>query len=595
MALCAVQAQSPHPADSDELVKKIQGELFAPFPPDEGKPDPSVPHGEFLRGSITASRIYPGTVNDFQVYVPAQYDPAKPACLLIKLDGMGAFEGTVLDNLIAQKEVPVIIGVGISSGTVWGDPAGTANHRAVRFNRSYEFDSVNDHFPDFVLDELLPAVQKLTTKDGRVIRLSADGNDHAATGGSTGGIGSFTLAWRRPDQFTRVYSVIGTFVSMRGGHEYPALIRKTDPKPIRIFLEDGSADAWNPLFGSWYDANLNMESALTFAGYDVAHAWGTHGHDGRPGQRIFPDVMRWLWRDYPAPIRPGVSKNSTLQEITLPEEAWHKLPQSFQSAAGLTANAKGDVYLSDAPANRIYRVSSDAKPAVFLEHTPGIVGQAFGQDGTLYGIVPSEKRIIALNPNGESRTVAEDISGQSITVTHDGIVYVSEPGAHSDMPSRIWQIKGGEKKVLDQGLSSASGVAFSPDGSLFYAAEKSTKWIYSFVVQPDGSLIDKQPYFWLHTADIANDSGADGLALDTHGNLYVATRMGIQVCDQNGRVRAILPLPTPSGPVRSLCFGGEHFDVLYVTDGTQVFTRRLKVCGFAPWESPVPVPSQGAG
>ena len=242
--------------DPNALVKKIQNELSGSFPPEDGKPNANVPHGEFLHGAITDSKIYPGTENEFQIYVPAQYNPAKPACLLVKLDGLSAYEGTVLDNLIAKKEVPVIIGVGITPGTIWKEPAGTPKRRAARFNRSYEFDSKNDHFPDFVLNELLPAVRKLKSRDGRAINLSPDGNDHAATGGSTGGIGSFTLAWRRPDQFTRVYSVIGTYVSMRGGHEYPALIRKTEPKPMRIFLEDGSTDAWNPLFGSWYDANL---------------------------------------------------------------------------------------------------------------------------------------------------------------------------------------------------------------------------------------------------------------------------------------------------------------------------------------------------
>ena len=210
-------------------------------------------------------------------------------------------------------------------------------------------------------------------------------------------------------------------------------------------------------------------------------------------------------------------------------------------------------------------------------------------------MVPTEKKIIALSPQGHSRTVAEGIAARGIVVTHDGTIYASEPGAHEDMPSRIWQIRSGDKKVVDQGLASASGVAFSPDGALFYVAEKTTKWIYSYVVQPDGSFSDKQPYFWLHMTDIPNDSGAEDLAVDTHGNLYAATRMGVQVCDQNGRVRAILPLPTPSGPVRSLCFGGEHFDVLYVTDGTQVFARRLKVRGFAPWASPVTVPSPGPG
>ena len=592
-ALPLVQAQAPPAVDADRLVRKIQGELSAPFPPPEGQPDSSVPHGEFLQGKITDSAIYPGTENGFQVYVPAQYDPARPACLLVKLDGLGAFEGTVLDNLIAKKEVPVMIGVGIVPGTIWKDAEGTPQRAAFRFNRSYEFDSMNDHFPDYVLHELLPAVQKLKTQDGRPIRLSSSGKDHAATGGSTGGIGSFTLAWRRPDQFSRVYSVIGTFVSMRGGSDYPVLIRKTDPQPIRVFLEDGSTDAWNPLFGSWYDANLNVESALSFAGYDVAHAWGTHGHNGRPGQVIFPDVMRWLWRDYPAPVKAGVSQNSTLAEITLAGESWQKIPQAFQSAAGLAANAKGEVYLSDS--QRIYRIGADAKPAVFLQAKAAIAGQSFGADGTLYAVAPAERKIIAISPQGNSRTVAEGIAGRGIVVTHDGTIYVSEPGAHSDVPSRVWRVKSGEKKMVDQGLFSASGVAFSPGGSLFYAAEKTTKWIYSYVVQPDGSFGDKQAYFWLHMTDIPNDSGAEDLAVDTHGNLYAATRMGIQVCDQNGRVRAILPLPAPSGPVRSLAFGGEHFDVLYVTDGKQVFTRRMKVRGFAPWASPVTVASQGPG
>jgi gluconolactonase len=210
--------------------------------------------------------------------------------------------------------------------------------------------------------------------------------------------------------------------------------------------------------------------------------------------------------------------------------------------------------------------------------------------------VPGEKKIVALDPQSAIHTVTDGIAGHGILVTHDGTLYVSEPGEHTDMPSQIWQIKPtGEKNVIDQGLSAASGIAFSPDGSLFFAAENSTKWVYSYVVQPDGSFADKQSFYWLHMTDIPNDSGAEDLAVDAHGNLYVATRMGVQVCDQNGRVRAILPLPTPCGPVRSLCFGGEHFDILYVTDGRQVFKRPLKVPGIAPWAAPVKFPSQGMG
>jgi len=594
-ALAPLHAQTPPPADPSSLPQKIQAELNGP-PLDESKPDPNVPHGEILSGTLTDSPIYPGTENGYQVYVPAQYDPAKPACLLVKLDGFGRGEANVLDNLIAQKAIPVMIAVGISPGALFKDPPGTPKRQVARYNRSYEFDSTNDRFPDYVLGELLPAVQKLKTQDGRAIVISPDGNDHAATGASTGGIGSFTLAWRRPDQFTRVYDVIGTFVSMRGGHDYPALIRKTDPKPIRIFLEDGSADAWNPLFGSWYDANLNMESALTFAGYDVAHAWGTHGHDGKPGSVIFPDVMRWLWRDYPAPIQPGTSKNSTLVEITLPGEGWHQIPHDFQSAAGLAANAKGEVFASDAPATTLYRLGPDDQPVPFLPHGPAIVGQAFGPDGTLYALVPGEQKIVAIDPQGAVHPFAEGIAGHGIVVTHDGLVYVSEPGEHSDQPSRIWQLKpDGTKKIVDQGLSSATGLAFATDGTLFFAAEHATQWIYSYLVQPDGTLAAKQPFFWLHMTDVPNDSGAEDLAVDTHENLYAATRMGIQVCDQQGRVRAILPLPTPCGPARSLCFGGPQFDILYVTDGTHIFRRKLNLPGFPPWSSPAPYASKGAG
>ncbi len=572
------------------LVKKIQDEIAGKLP--VAKIDVSGLRGEMLRGSIASPRNYPGTSNEFQVYVPREYDAAHPACLLLKLDGLTSYEAAVLDELIAAKEMPVTIGVGLSPGTVWRD---TGEKRALRYDRSYEFDSVNDRFPDFVLEELLPAVEKMKTQDGRAIILSKNGNDRAAMGASTGGIGSFTLAWRRPDQFSRVYSEIGTFVSMRGGNEYPVLVRKTDPKPIRVFLEDGSADAWNPLFGSWFDANLNMDSALTFAGYDEAHAWGEHAHDSKPGQAVLPDVMRWLWRDYPAPVKAGRSQNSTLQELTSEDEGWQELSSNFQNAAGLAADPKGDVYVSDAGASAIYRISEDGRRTVFQSGVP-VTAEVFGPDSTLYGLVPSEKSIIAISPSGKSRTVIRGIAGRGITGTHEGRLYVTEPGMHPDLPSRIWQITPlGEKKLVDEGLLSASGLVFSPDHALFFAAESGSKWIYSYVVKPDGTVKDKQPFDWLHIDDVANDSGAEDMAVDKHGNLYVATRIGIQICDQNGRVRAILPLPVRSGSVRSLCFGGERFDSLYATDGHRVYKRRLKVAGLPPWADPVSYPSIGPG
>jgi enterochelin esterase-like enzyme len=576
------------------LVQKIQAELSGTAYLADGRHNPAVPHGEYIEGNIDDSAVYPGTENHFRIYIPAQYDPATPACLLVKLDGIGDYDCIVIDNLIAQKAIPVMIAIGISPGSVFSGKPGTPNRQPVRFNRCDEFDSTNDHFPDYVINELLPAARKLKTHDGRPVNISDKGNDHAATGGSSGGIGSFTLAWRRPDQFSRVYDVIGTFVSMRGGNDYPALIRKTDPKAIRFFLEDGSTDAWNPLFGSWFDANLNMESALSFAGYDVAHAWGTHGHNGFPGAIIFPDVMRWLWRDYPAPIPPGISKNSTLREITVPGQGWQEVAQTFQSPSGLAANATGDVYISDAAG--VYRLGADDRAVAFATHGPAVSAEAFGPDGTLYGVAPGEKKIVAFDARGGVRTVAAGIAGHGLVVTHDGTLFISQPGEHTDMPSQIYRIKpGGSPESIDQGLHAASGLAFSPDGTLFFAAESSSQWVYSYVVGPDGTFADKQSYYWLHMTDIPNNSGAEAMAVDTHRNLYVATRMGVQVCDQNGRVRAILPLPTPCGPACGICFGGEHFDVLYVTDGKHVYKRQLKATGFPQWAAPIVVPSQGMG
>jgi len=578
------------PVDPNALVQKIQGELGGPRLP-ESSNNPANPQGDFMQGVVN-SAVYPGTSINFQVWVPAQYDPAKPACFMLVMDGIGGQEA-VVNNLMAEKAMPVTILIGISPGMAFQNVPGKLQ-RPMRYIRSFEFDGTNSYFPNFVLNELLPAVEQLKTQNGRAIHLSRDGNDHAVMGMSSGGIAAFGLAWQRPDQFRRVYSAIGTFVPMRGGNEYAPLVRKTESKPIRIFLEDGSIDAWSTDFGMWYDANLALESALTFAGYDVAHAWGTHGHDGGPGTTILPDVMRWLWRDYPNPIVAGNSQNWRLSQAVLPTERWQPVAQPLQGATSLAAAPNGDVYLSDAAAATIYKIGADGKPAKFGANLPALEGMCFGPDGTLYGCDTGKKRIVAIDPSGAVRTVAHGITGRGITVNHDGNIYVSEPGEHAELPSTIWKIAAtGEKTALDHGLFPATGVAFQPDGALFYAAESSSRWVYSYIVQPDGSFADRMPFYWLHGTDDPSNAGAQDLANDKAGFLYVATRMGIQICDLRGEVGAIVPLPTPCGPVRSLCFGGPNFDELYATDGTQVFRRKMKAQGVAPWMPPVTLPAPG--
>jgi sugar lactone lactonase YvrE len=173
---------------------------------------------------------------------------------------------------------------------------------------------------------------------------------------------------------------------------------------------------------------------------------------------------------------------------------------------------------------------------------------------------------------------------------------VTEPGAHCDDPSNLWLVKTtGEKTQLDSGLSSVNAVAITPNHTMMLAAEKTTQWIYVYAIQPDGTVQDKQRFYWLHQTDIPNNSGTEDMCFDTNGSLYAATNMGIQVCDQNGRVRAILPLPTPCGPITSVCFGGPNFDTLYATDGHQVWMRKMASKGFAPWSPSIQVKSEGAG
>src|SRR5207249_4093824 len=143
----------------------------------------------------------------------------------------------------------------------------------------------------------------------------------------------------------------------------------------------------------------------------------------------------------------------------------------------------------------------------------------------------------------------------------------------------------GEKRVVDTGLKFSNGITLSPDQSLLYVDDTRTHWVYSYQIQADGGLAYKQRYYHLHVSDSADDSGADGMRVDRDGRLYVAARMGLQVCDQAGRVNCIIP--TPNGRVSNLCFGGEKFDTLYATCGDRVFKRKVKVQGANAWATPL--------
>ena len=287
-------------------------------------PQKGVPQGKVVGPLTLASKIFPDTTRNYWLYVPAQYDKTKPACLMIFQDGH-FFVGlgpnaqyripNVFDNLIYRREMPVTIGVFINPGhradqqeatdSNWGD--GTTN-------RGLEYNTLDDKYAKLIIDELMPVLKK-------EYNLSEKPEDHAIAGASSGAICAFTVAWQRPDQFRKVISTIGSFTNIRGGHVYPDLIRQSEPKPIRVYLQDGLNDnrgmrgrggqqTYDPKW-DWHAQNIKMVEALSEKKYDLNYCWGIGTHNNKQGGAIMPEMLRWLWRDYPRPDDPKDMSNRT--------------------------------------------------------------------------------------------------------------------------------------------------------------------------------------------------------------------------------------------------------------------------------------------
>ncbi len=264
-----------------------QLEVYDTYP--DSREQPGVPKGTVKQMPKWESQIFGGTTRDWWVYLPAQYNPAAPAAVMVFQDGAGYkdYVPVVLDNLIAKRDMPITVGIFIQPG-VFKDG---------RSNRSFEYDTLSDQYARFLLEEILPEVEKTVT-------LRHDAANRAIAGLSSGGICAFTAAWERPDAFSKVVSWIGSFTNIasgktvrEGGHNYEALVRKTPKKPIRIFLQDGSNDLDNAN-GNWPLANQTLAKALAYAGYDYRFEFGHGFHSNRHGRSMLPDTLRWLWRGY---------------------------------------------------------------------------------------------------------------------------------------------------------------------------------------------------------------------------------------------------------------------------------------------------------
>lgn len=280
-------AAEPKPSPDDQYKK---------LTPDSEE-HPGVPKGKLEKFTWDKSRVFPDTIREVTVYVPAQYSGKRPAAVFVCQDGVLYKAPTVFDNLIARKEMPVTVGIFITPGDFPLKPGEKPRKRpdgrpAPRANRSKEYDTLSDDYAKFLVDEILPEVSKRYH-----LKLTDDPEGRAIGGSSSGGICSFTVCWQRPDQFRKCFTTVGSFTNIRGGDKYPELVRQAEKKPIRVFQQDGANDLLNQ-FGSWPEANQAMAKALDEKGYDHRFVFGEGVHSSLHGTQIFPDAMRWMWRDY---------------------------------------------------------------------------------------------------------------------------------------------------------------------------------------------------------------------------------------------------------------------------------------------------------
>lgn len=558
------------------LFSLAQVEENYPTPPESIQQE-GVPAGTVKKGVFAESRVFPGTTREYAVYIPAQYDGTQPAALMVFQDGLG-YLGNVpvtFDNLIHAGDMPVTIGLFINPGVV----PETREDALARYNRSYEYDSVDGRYARFLIEEMMPHALN-------GLKISTDPNWRAITGSSSGGIAAFQVAWKRPDQFRRVFTTVGTYVGLRGGNELPVLVRKTEPKPLRVFLQDGRNDL-NIYCGSWWVANQDMLASLEWAGYEVEHAWGEGAHNRKHGNAIFPEVMKWLWQEWKgdgAEVRTHPDRSKSKANDFLVEGAgWELLSEGHDSIGGIALNAQGELFFSDESQGLIWKIGAEGRAERFQEGVGAVRGLAFGPDGlSLHVAVADPGHIVSWQVDtGEKKVLAEAKQPRDLVVAHDGTVYWSEPETRT---LHLWTAQGGARLASDE-AAHVHGITLSPDQSLVYVSDYHGRFVWSGQRQDDGTLAYMQPYYHLHipAASVEVRSLSQGMAVDRAGWLLVATAMGVQICDQPGRVHLIVPGPQGAEPPSQLAL---HEKTLYASCGGRLYRRQVQLEEARAWAAP---------
>ncbi len=300
--------------------------------------------------------------------------------------------------------------------------------------------------------------------------------------------------------------------------------------------------------------------------------------------RILPDALRWLWRDYPTPIaKPKTGPRHFLTTAVLdPDKDWEMVSGGYKFSDGPAVDPEGNVFFSDTPNNRIHKIGLDGKVTIFKENSGGAGRLVFGPGGRLYACETSRKRIVSFSPEGKEKVIAEGVQPQDLAVNLRGEIYFTDPAN-----KQVWFIDTkGTKRVVYEGIEHPNGIHLSPDQAFLLVTDSLGRWVWSFMIQPDGSLVDGVPFHRLEIPDEVESgvlrTDAAGMTVDVDGYIYVATNLGIQISDPIGRTVGILNKPQP-GNASSVAFGGPGMNMLYVTSGDKVFRRWTKRKGTVAW------------
>ena len=358
--------------------------------------------------------------------------------------------------------------------------------------------------------------------------------------------------------------------------------RKFEAKPIRAYLTTGTHDMEN-CAGDWFLIDQEMDKALKFSGYDYFFRVINGGHVAGYYE-FYREAMSYLWQDWPQPVKAGPSA-PRVRDMILPEEHWQLVAEDRHDVRGPAVSASGEIFFVEAADNKIQRIDLDGHIKEFLADADHANSLTVGPDGQLYAASSKTGKIMRYDTLGNGSVVAEGIRGQYLLASPKGGLYVTCNGEKPGDSGSVWFVKDGKQTLVGTGLKFATGLAYRPDQWLLSVADGRSRWAYSYQINANGTLANKERFFWFHVPDWEDDAGAESICYAKEGPMLTATRWGIQVCADDGPTQVILPMPDRSRVI-GICLGGRTFDNLFAFCGDRIWKRKVRVHGigaFSPW------------